>query len=153
MLITALSLPIRILDCKTNKRSEIKRFQTSKNQYALIPTLGRGFSFGYFRLLRIGKPDVFLMFLSTVSGSPKKYTQFVLSARGRILVGHAVYDFTRSYRHAIRSLSNFGSVCMVPQYSHTATDCPGCTSSVPPHILHFKIDICIVLLSIQKNIV
>ena len=39
MLIKTLSPLIRIPYVKENKWSEIKRFQTTKNQYAIIPTL------------------------------------------------------------------------------------------------------------------
>ena len=46
----------------------------------------------------------------------------------------------RSYKFIFRSSSSRGRVCLVPQYSQTAT-VSLLISNVPPHILHLKMDI------------
>lgn len=51
--------------------------------------------------------------------------------------------FARPKRVIFFSLSAVGTVCLVPQYSHSQTLMPSVISRSPPHILHFSIVICL----------
>ena len=65
MLIKFLSLPIRILQNKETKWAEIKRFQPTKNQYAIIPTRCRDLHLKQFCLEDIA-PAVLIILITHI---------------------------------------------------------------------------------------